>query len=58
MQSQPFHADSDLTFTWAGWFTADNVMNNDTALKELGKIMDPNGKCWNPIQRRVQYVGC
>jgi hypothetical protein len=40
----------------AGWFTSDNASNNDTAMKEFGKIVDPGGTRWMPAQRRIRYV--
>ena len=39
----------------AGWFTADNAPNNDTALKEFGQVVDPEKTRWDPIGRRVRY---
>lgn len=39
-----------------GWFTADNATNNDTALKALGKEIDPLKLRWDPIERRVRYA--
>ena len=38
------------------WFTADNAPNNDTALKEFGRVVDPEKTRWDPIGRRVRYV--
>jgi hypothetical protein len=38
----------------AGWFTADNVGNNDTALREFGKAIDPDENRWDPVQRWVR----
>ena len=26
----------------AGWFTSNNTTNNDTTMKEFGKIVNPN----------------
>ncbi|KAF7366232.1 HAT family dimerization domain-containing protein [Mycena venus] len=37
-----------------GWFTADNATNNDTALKALGKEIDPLKLRWDPVERRVR----
>lgn len=39
-----------------GWFTADNATNNDTALKALGKMVDPDQARWDPVSRRVRSV--
>ena len=39
-----------------GWFTADNATNNDTALKALGKAIDPNKIHWDPVSRRIRSV--
>jgi hypothetical protein len=40
----------------AGWFTADNAPNNDTALKEFGQVVDPEKMRWDPIGWCVRYV--
>ncbi|KAF7364524.1 HAT family dimerization domain-containing protein [Mycena venus] len=39
-----------------GWFTADNATNNDTALKALGKEIDPLKLRWDPVERRVRCM--
>jgi len=33
--------------------TADNASNNDTALKEVAMVIDPNGTRWEPASRRI-----
>ena len=32
---------------------ADNMANNDMALKALKDHIDPGGVCWDPVQRQV-----
>jgi hypothetical protein len=32
-----------LNVLQAGWFTSDNASNNDTVMKEFGKLIDPSG---------------
>jgi hypothetical protein len=36
------------------WFTTDNASNNDMALKSLAMAIDPQGKFFNPVKRRIQ----
>jgi hypothetical protein len=37
-----------------GWFTCDNASNNDVALKELGKLIDPDLTWWDPAEHRIR----
>jgi hypothetical protein len=39
-----------------GWMTSDNATNNDTALKALGKVIDPKKARWDPVSRRIRFV--
>jgi hypothetical protein len=35
---------------------ADNVTNNDTAIKAVREQLDPSGKEWDPIEHCVRSV--
>ena len=42
---------TDANYLYSGWFTTNNASNNDTALKELKGLIDPDGDRWDPVQR-------
>jgi hypothetical protein len=42
------------SLTQVGWMTADNASNNDTAMKEVALVIDPNGTRWELASRRIR----
>jgi hypothetical protein len=45
-----------LTHIQLGWFTADNASNNGTAIKAVGKEIDPRRCYWDPVTRQIMCM--
>jgi len=45
-----------LIFCQFGWMTGDNVTINDSAIKALGKHIEPTGREWKAKEHHVGYV--